>query len=114
MSIRYRSELYKVIKALGDGAEIGVAEGRFSEEILKWTDRIFPNFYLVDRWKQVYGRGDGAFPQSWHDSNYEQMAIRIKPFGSRVTILRGESTEVAKYVPPNSLAFLYIDADHSY
>lgn len=112
MDIRYRLELIKLMDDLPKvAAEIGVAEGRFSVDMLRWgLDRL----YLVDAWRTIDGIGDGRSPQDWHDANYGEAKKKMEEFGDRAVILRGLSVEMAKQVPDNSLGLLYIDADHSY
>src|SRR3990167_445478 len=115
---RYRRELWKVLDLDlvqgGDAAEIGVAEGNFSAEILKWPVR-FPIVYMVDRWMNIPSAfGDSANSQGWHDKNFQRAKEQVRGFGDRTVILRGESIRMADYVPVCSLSLLYIDADHSY
>lgn len=119
--IQYRRELWKVIKVKGGAAEIGVAEGYFSANMLGWTFtkgngmQGFPIVYMVDRWKETPRQsGDASMPQIWHDGNLQQAILRTEKFGDRAKILRGPSVEMADEVPDHSLAFVYIDGDHSY
>lgn len=99
-------------------AEIGVAEGNFSEDMLRWKLDGYPavtKLYMVDRWRMVdTQKGDAAFPQEWHDKNLAQVYERMRPYGQRAVILRGDSTEMAHQVDDQSLTLLYIDGDHSY
>jgi hypothetical protein len=98
----------------GDAAEIGVAEGNFSAEILSWPINL-PRVYMVDRWACFPGqKGDGGFPQSWHDKNLAAAQERVAQYNERAVFLRGNSTEVSLRVPDKSLRLVYIDADHSY
>lgn len=109
-----RADLWRLIDVDGDAAELGVAEGRFSEEILDWP-WVFPRVYLVDRWSTVIEqKGDGGFPQDWHDANFRMMQERVARFGDRAVVLRGDSAEMAAHVPDRSLALLYIDCEHTY
>lgn len=112
--IKHRSEIHQLLVSLpGDMAEIGVAEGRFSLEMLKWP--LHKKLFLVDRWSSVVGqRGDGSLPQQWHDENLKQVEERTAPFRERVVLLRGNSTVMARKVLDASLCLVYIDADHSY
>lgn len=115
-SIQYRRNLNKVITVEGNAAEIGVAEGNYAMEIAAWPC-AFPIVYLVDRWAQKPGqKGDGGFPDEWHEANLKQVQDRIAAHGmhDRVRIVRGDSRDMASYVPDESLAFCYIDCDHSY
>lgn len=124
--IRYRRDLWKLFvkkepemfkvrpKGLGASAEIGVAEGNFSEDMLNWPV-IFPKHYMVDRWKCTPTQaGDASMDQTWHDKNFNSVKKRTAQFGSRAVILRGNSVEMADEVPDLSLSLLYIDGDHSY
>lgn len=120
-AIRYRRDLWKIIKAKGNAAEIGVAEGNFSADMLRWTFtrgnglRGFPIVYMVDRWKETpHQKGDASMPQSWHNENLRQAILKTSQFGDRAQILRGNSVDMAEMVPDQSLALVYIDGDHSY
>jgi hypothetical protein len=92
--------------------ELGVAEGWFTKDILKWD---LDKLYLIDNWATIGTQtGDGAYNQEWHDGNYKQVLERTAPFSEKVTIIKGLSWEVADQVPDNSLGLLYIDACHEY
>jgi hypothetical protein len=115
MTIQYRRHLWMLIKYLSGGAvEIGVAEGRFSQEMLAWPINL-SILYLVDRWAHAPTcKGDSSNPQSWHETNYAmvmQLAARHK---EQVVLLRGDSVAMAERVPNKTLRLVYIDADHSY
>lgn len=114
MNISYRSDFHLYPFPPGNAVEIGVAEGRYSDEILSWA--IFPCVYLVDRWLSVPTQsGDASAPQEWHDANLAIVMQRLTKYpADRWTILRGESTNMASHVPDSTLAFVYIDCDHSY
>lgn len=114
MIVKYRRDLWKLLQGIpGSTAEIGVAEGLFSRDILNWpTDRLH---YLVDGWTTIPGqKGDASQSQAWHDQNLWNARALVKPFGNRAVFLQGKSVEMADWVPVSSLALLYIDADHSY
>jgi hypothetical protein len=115
MSIQYRRELWKLVKNVPGGiAEIGVAEGNFSREMLDWPI-VFSTLYCVDRWACVLSqKGDAANPQSWHDKNFARAKEQVKAITTSVVWLRGESVAVAMRIPNRSLRLVYIDADHSY
>lgn len=115
MKINHRSELWKLLEfCSGDVAEVGVAEGRFSEEMLRW--KCVNRIYMVDRWQCVpTQKGDASMPQKWHDKNYKEAATRIGKVGKPAHLLRGESVSIAqKYIADNTLILVYIDGDHSY
>lgn len=114
--IRYRRDLWELVKDVpGDLAEIGVAEGNFSRDMLAWQLVDAPKLYLVDRWACVPdAKGDSANPQPWHDRNLESAKMLTYPWLGRTEFLKGESVEMAERVPEGSLRLVYIDADHSF
>ena len=114
-TIRYRRDLWRALEGIqGNAAEIGVAEGYFSADLLAMPIN-FPYVYMVDRWRSVETqKGDAANLQSWHDKNFELAQVRVEPFGHRAVMLRGDSVDMAALVPDQSLALVYIDGDHSY
>lgn len=115
MSIQYRRDLWKVVDVSGNSAEIGVAEGYFSADILSWDNPIFSVHYMVDRWACVpTQKGDAANSPEWHANNLRAAEERVARFGSRAAFLKGESVTMSTFVPKQSLALLYIDGDHSY
>lgn len=115
--ILHRRDLWKLIKEnhiAGNAAEIGVAEGYFSADILSWPVD-FEIVYMVDRWAHMPGqKGDGGHPQEWHDANFKAAKDRVARFGQRAQMIPGSSHLAALRVPNQSLALCYIDADHSY
>jgi hypothetical protein len=104
-----------LIKYLAGGAaEIGVAEGNFSKEMLEWPINL-SMLYMVDRWACVpTQKGDAANPEGWHEQNYRKAVFVAAPHQKRAVILRGDSVEMADRVPNKTLRLVYIDADHSY
>src|SRR4051812_39652857 len=98
MNIRYRRDLYKLIADMpGHTAEIGVAEGLFSADMLRWHPTR--RHYMVDTWCCVpTQKGDAANPQEWHDNNYAQAQRSSSAFGGRAIILRGNSIKMAELV----------------
>lgn len=112
--IRHRRDLGKIVTVAGNSAEIGVAEGFFSADILSWENN-FPRHYMVDRWACVpTQKGDSSNSPDWHARNYDAALQRVAKYGDRAQILRGNSQAMSLYVDSQSLALLYIDGDHSY
>lgn len=117
MKLTGRGDLWKLLADVpgGDAAELGVAEGLFSADLLRWPAE-FPRVYLVDSWRHRPGQrgsGDGVYPQSWHWRNRREALRRVAPFGARAVVLRMDTTDAAALVPDRSLSFLCVDADHS-
>lgn len=114
MKINHRGELPYLLRHLGMplvGAEIGVAESRFSKELL---DNGMEFLYLVDIWENIpFIEGCASFADEWHDENYRKVMAQ---FGEdeRVCILKGFSHKMAKFVEDGTLSLVYIDADHTY
>ncbi len=115
MEIQYRKDLVKLLTEmdiLGDVAEIGVAEGRFSKVLL---ESGIPKLYMVDIWTSIPDmKGDVTSPQEWHDRNYKEAQERVASFGDKATLLKGFSNAMATQIPDESLSLLYIDAGHDY
>lgn len=127
--IKYRRDLWQLLEEPGAAAEIGVAEGNNSEDMLRWLldtttsrNKVFrtktpaiTKLYMVDRWRETPDQaGDAAMPQEWHDKNLRRVRTRTAPYGNRAVMLRGNSVDMADEVPDGSLALLYIDGDHSF
>lgn len=117
MEIQFRRDLIKLInefKVPRVVAEIGVAEGLFSCEMLNWgIDRI----YCVDNWAHIPDvKGDGNNNAAWHEKNMDQALWRLYDYAERgisVIIMKDLSHKAAKMVRNKHLGLLYLDADHS-
>lgn len=107
--IRHRIDLLRFLPKNPVIAEVGCAEGLFSKDLLDAGAKL----YMVDNWGHIPGvTGDGNFDQEWHDKNFKAAMDRVKPFGSRATVLKGLSTEMAAYIEDDSLDMVYLDAAH--
>lgn len=108
--IKSRAQLHEIIDLSLPGAEIGVASGVFSLEILRWGIK---KLYMVDVWEQTPGiRGMASDQLTDHEANYRAAAERVKDLPG--VLMKGLSVEMAKQIPDNSLGFIYIDACHYY
>jgi len=113
MSLKSRAELYTILPPNPVVAEIGVAEGLFSRDILKYWKAS--KLYSVDSWGKIAGQtGDGGFENYWHEKNYVNAMDLLREFGDKSVILRGISWDMAVHVPDESLDCLYIDCCHEY
>lgn len=111
-----RSEFGALLASRGmetyPAAEVGVAEGRFSEEILGWG---VPLLYMVDVWSHTPGaKGLRGHEQAAHDARYEKVLQIANRHGERAIVLRGESVQMAQALPDGLLGFVHIDASHDY
>jgi cephalosporin hydroxylase len=116
MNIKHRIELITVLlpslhKPL-IAAEIGVAEGNFSRDMLQAGVTML---YMVDVWERIKNqKGDASHGQSWHDFNWNRAQRLTLPWGYNRKMMKGLSVEMAKRLPDESLSLVYLDADHSY
>lgn len=107
------------LKKRGQGAEIGVHEGNFSQRILQIAQPT--KLLLIDPWvyhaelsDSLYG-GD-KLSQEALDKRYARVCRKLStPIKrGRVEILRKRSLDALQYVERESLDFVYIDGDHRY
>jgi hypothetical protein len=95
-----RTTLLEFMPKGGHVVEIGVAAGDFSASILEVTQPV--RLYLIDPWES--GR---------YKDLHKGVMARFSG-DSRVSILRGYSTERAADIPDGSLDWAYVDGDHSF
>lgn len=101
-----RSGLSEFFKSLGfkTGAEIGVYKGKFCEKFC--LQGI--NMYAIDDWSSH----DGEDPERQeYLYNYSK---KVLARAGNSTVIRKTSIEAVKDFEPNSLDFVYIDADHHF
>jgi hypothetical protein len=118
MRVPSRDELPALLNArglLGRGAEIGVKQGKYSEELLSnWRGG---ELVSIDPWlsadpDEYVDRSN--VEQDEFDSYYQETRERLASYGSRSSIWRLTSVEAAEKVPDHSFDFVYIDARHDY
>ena len=86
MGILHRIDLVKLLPENSMVAEIGVAEGNFSCDLL---DAGVGVLYSIDAWETIDGvTGDGNFPQHWHDNNFNIASKRLSEYGYRSRIIK--------------------------
>ena len=106
-----RSQLpnyFKVMK-FKVGAEVGVMDGRNSENICKRIPNV--KLYCIDMWDTIE-RKYGKFSTDRAANNFEQAKKRMNGFNAH--FIKGSSMEVVKQFEDESLDFVYIDANHEY
>jgi hypothetical protein len=107
--------LLNVRGLLGRGAEVGVKQGRYSDELLSnWHGS---ELVSIDPWLSAapddyVDRSNVS--QDRFDEFYEETRERLTGYGSRSTIWRMTSVEAAAKVEDHSFDFVYIDARHDY
>lgn len=107
--IKNRIDLAYYFEANGftRGAEIGVADGRYSEVLLKSNPNL--TLYAIDPWKSYGG--------NWRSDEYQEKAFekakeRLK--GLNVKFMRMTSLEASLKFDDNSLDFVFIDGAHDF
>ena len=117
MKLQFRTQLGDLLKELKlplTIAEVGVAEGLYSKQMMDWGTKLL---YLIDKWEHSEVAGDSDKPQDWHDDNLQQTMMRMAVYDNRpekYIILQGDSVEMGEHIQDNSLSMVYLDADHSY
>lgn len=112
MEIKSRIELVKLLPEDSHVAELGVAEGLFSRELLASGVKTL---IMVDNWGHIPNvTGDGNFPDDWHRINFETAKENVRIFGERAIIKRGLTVDVSRQIPENYLDMVYLDAGHYY
>jgi hypothetical protein len=81
----------------GEGAELGVAGGKYSDEILRHCPAV-TLLWSIDRWSDHH-----------NVLEYWSAANRLAVHGERSRVRRCTFTEAAQMIPDGSLAWCYID-----
>jgi len=98
----------------GKGAEIGVAEGSFSQVLLDVTEPSL--LYLIDPWEYITDESlkddSSNVPQVVQDARRQQV---LQTFDSdpRITILRMHSLGAVNFFQDDFFDWVHIDADHT-
>ena len=106
-------DLLNSLGLTGEGVEIGVYEGDYSEILLsKWNGS---KLHLVDPWRELDDYRDGMnAPTGICDERLRRTISRLEPFGNRFEIHRRKSSEAAEEFKSESLDFVYIDGNHDF
>ena len=106
VKVATRVDLINLLPKNAVVAEIGVAAGNFSREILRTTNPS--HLFLVDCWED-----HAAYPESGYAGLYQGVIEQFKD-NPTVTIIRQFSKVAAATFPDNFFDWVYIDANHSY
>ena len=110
-----RLDMIKMLIPDSEGAEIGVQQGGFANEILSTPVR---KLHLIDAWTHVPGHPDNAISMSQGGHNCNETTVRCRfekeIKSGRVVVHRMFSVEAARHFTIGSLDWIYIDADHCY
>ena len=109
MQLQNRTELARHFADLGFnvGAEVGVADGRYSEILCQQIPDL--KLYSIDPW-DVYNI-------KWRTQKYQNKAFeiakkRLAPYNA--ILIKKTSVEASYFIDDNSLDFVFIDGVHSY
>lgn len=98
----------------GKCAEIGVWEGRFSEEILATTEPT--ELHLIDPWEYMPEFSNTGFGRKRNADRmgamYEQVKEKFKD-DKRVVVHRATSEDALKNMGDGELDWVYIDGNHN-
>ena len=102
-----RKDLAKYFNELGFkvGAEIGVAEGRFSEILCQEIPAL--KLFCIDVWQ--------PYEKSWRGKNYQEDAYhqaKEKLSKYNAELIRKPSVEASLDIKDGSLDFVFIDGNH--
>lgn len=100
---------------LGQGVEIGVQSGIFSEIILStWRGE---RLYCIDCWemqdKSIYVDTANTTNEN-HEIFFQQTKNRLQKFGERAFVIKEKSVVASSVFEDESLDFVYIDGNHKY
>ena len=105
----WRTGLRFLKQTFGDkeiiGAEIGVCKGENALEM--YQNLNFKKMYLIDLW-EIYFQDKQRVN---YTSVYDMVKDKFKEYND-ITIIKGDSIEIAKTIEDNVLDFAYIDANH--
>jgi len=106
----HRNDLAQLFAELGfkRGAEIGVAEGNYSEVLLKANPEC--QLLLVDPWHAYSGNPQNK-TKGKHEFAYNEVVRKTKDY-PHVDIRQGYSMDVVGKIPYDALDFCYVDANH--
>lgn len=90
------------------GAEIGVEQGAYSEVLLQSNPGL--HLHCIDPWL-AYPNYREHVSQEKLDGFFASTQLRLQSFN--VTYLRATSMDAVRQFSPNSLDFVYIDANHT-
>jgi hypothetical protein len=113
---RTRQDLAFILQNEGmqKGAELGVANGVYSKEVLqRWTKSS--EYHLVDLWghqenyEDISNGADGV-----HEERYRTAMSNLSPWKNKITVCRNFTTKCAENYPDDYFDFVYVDARHDY
>ena len=99
---------------LKKGCEVGVLFGTQSLCILQGSN--IEHLYCVDPFRAYHQKNGtymvGGLNQTNFDVLHELVKLRLKPYRSRVTLIREPSPRATTHIKDGELDFVYIDGNH--
>jgi len=113
MDLTHRHSIFASLPRGGIGAEIGVAHGLFSVDILRLSEPSL--LYLIDCWEQLPVEVTGHDPansgdevkEGWYRATFQRFID-----DSRVRVIKAFSQKAATLFPDAYFDWLYLDANH--
>lgn len=107
-----RLDLAKLFNDLGykTGAEIGVESGKYSKIIC--DNNSLDKLYCIDSWTTAYGYSEPGKGENTMQRRYKAAQEILS--GYPCEIIKKTSMDAVKDFSPNSLDFVYIDANHDF
>lgn len=108
-----RGHLAHLFAELGykHGAEIGVAEGKFSLFICQANPSL-ERHWCIDLWDTYYRGNTKLKNREMQDDAYAQAVNNLKDYP--VEFIRESSATAHRHIKDESLDYIYIDGDHSF
>jgi hypothetical protein len=109
--LKTKYELITWFKKLGytKGAEIGVAEGHFSEALCQGIPGL--ELYCIDLWRPYRGNPWSGSTER-NDHHFKTACERLNKYNTH--IIRELSMDAVKQFKDGSLDFVFIDANHKF
>ena len=110
----HRNDLAKLFGELGftKGAEVGVAEGHFSETLCQSILNL-EKLYCVDPWHR-YSENPQGHSKEHHEFALNETKRRLALFGDKVKLVQEYSMDAVRKIEYDSLDFVNIDGHHSF
>lgn len=109
-----RSSIQYVVNKYGcpeTAAEIGVQAGDNAFGML--SEYPIKHMFLVDSYL-AYNDDGRIMTEKDQDRFLQYTLLRLRPMFNRISFMLMSSVEASKFIPDNSLDYVYIDANHSY
>lgn len=106
-----RKEFIQMLAERGveKGVEIGTDRGKYAEQLFQGIPGL--KLTCVDPWLP-YTEGEEIHDQANIDQIHQEALKRLSPYSSK--LMKMPSAEAVRWIPDDSLDFVFIDGNHSY